>query len=156
MEKLLAKSGPEWTSLEDHLHQVAISAVAFASFLGISEEIAYKGAILHDIGKAHHEFQKRLKSNTKPNIVFRHEIASLFFISLFPESEQNYLIEMVVGHHKSIKTGDGVGENGILDLDNTEDYEDYHLGNWEEWSNKAYYLLTQFGIKTKIFLEIKL
>ena len=149
MEKLFAKSGPEWTSLEDHLHQVAISAVAFASFLGISEEIAYRGAILHDIGKAHHEFQKRLKSNSKSDKVFRHEIASLFFISLFPESEQSHLIEMVVGHHKSIKTGDGVGEKGILDLDSTEDYEDYHLGSWEEWSTKAYNLLIQFGIKTK-------
>jgi len=148
MERLLAKSAPEWTTLKDHLHHVAITAKAFAVYLGLNENLAYKGAILHDIGKAHPEFQKRLKGTTKPSKVFRHEIASLFFISLFPEAEHSALIEMVVGHHKSIKND--AGEKGLLDLDNNEDYEEYHLGKWDEWSIEANELLNLFGIITKV------
>jgi len=154
METLLAKSAPEWTTLKDHLHQVAITTKAFATYLGMDIELAYKGGILHDIGKAHPEFQKRLKSNTRPTKVFRHEIASLFFISIFPESEHSALIEMIIGHHKSIKTGDGIGEKGILDLDECEiDYENYHLGNWDEWSIKANELLIHFGLPIKIITK---
>lgn len=148
MEKLLAKSAPEWTSLKDHLHHVAITTKAFATHLGMDEELAYKGAILHDIGKAHPEFQKRLKGESTSKKTFRHEIASLFFISLFPVEEQPILIEMVVGHHKSIKND--AGEKGLLDLDNNEDYEDVHLGKWDEWSNQANELLNYFEITTKV------
>jgi CRISPR-associated endonuclease/helicase Cas3 len=148
MEKLLAKSGPEWTSLIDHLFQVALAAKKFAANLNMDENLAYKGAILHDIGKAHPEFQKRLLGKTKPTSVFRHEIASLFFISLFPESERKTLIEMVVGHHKSVKFDKG--GKGLLDLDNNEDYEAFHLGKWEEWSPMAYNVLNYFGIETKV------
>jgi CRISPR-associated endonuclease/helicase Cas3 len=151
MVKLLAKSGPEWTSLKDHLYQVAITAKVFAKHLKMNEDLAFKGAILHDIGKAHPEFQKRLLAKSRPAKVFRHEIASLFFISLFPENEHSALIEMVVGHHKSIKTGDGVGEKGLLDLDNCDDnYEVYHLGEWDEWSQLANELFNHFGIAPKV------
>ena len=82
MEKLFAKSGPEWTSLQDHLLHVQLAAVKFARHLGFDEKIASHGAILHDIGKAHPVFQKQLKGE-KPKKTFRHEIASLFF---FPSS----------------------------------------------------------------------
>ncbi len=148
MEKLLAKSGPDWTTLEDHIYQVAVAAKVFAANKGMDENLAFRGAILHDIGKAHHEFQKRLKSNLRSAKVFRHEIASLFFISLFPKDEHAALIEMVVGHHKSIQND--VGEKGLLDLDENEDYEQYHLGKWNEWSLQANQLLNHFGIETKI------
>ncbi|RYX85341.1 CRISPR-associated helicase Cas3', partial [bacterium] len=43
-----------------------------------------------------------------------------------------------------------VGEKGLLDLDNNEDYEQYHLGKWNEWSVQANVLLNHFGIETKI------
>ena len=148
MEKLLAKSGPDWTTLEDHIYQVAIAAKVFAANKGMNESLAFRGAILHDIGKAHHEFQKRLKSNLRSAKVFRHEIASLFFISIFPKDEHAALIEMVVGHHKSIKKD--VGEKGLLDLDDNEDYEQYHLGKWNEWSLQAIELFNHFGIEAKI------
>ncbi|MGV8879298.1 MAG: CRISPR-associated helicase Cas3' [Sphingobacteriaceae bacterium] len=151
MEKLLAKSGPEWTTLEDHIYQVSITAKRFADYLGMDENLAFKGAVLHDIGKAHPEFQKRLKENTRSNRVFRHEIASLFFISIYPENEHPALIEMVVGHHKSVK--DDTGEKGLLDLDNNEDYEDYHLGKWDEWSIQANELFNHFGISTKVITK---
>ncbi|WP_217903400.1 CRISPR-associated endonuclease Cas3'' [Flectobacillus sp. BAB-3569] len=87
MEKLYAKSGPEWTSLEDHLHHVAIAAQKFANHLGLDQNLAYKGAILHDIGKAHPTFQERLLSKGVKGKTYRHEIGSLFFLSVFPKSE---------------------------------------------------------------------
>lgn len=144
MEKLYAKSGPEWTTLEDHLRHVALATQKFANHLGLDSDLAYKGAILHDIGKAHPAFQERLLSKGGKGKTYRHEIGSLFFLSVFHESEWNILIEMVVGHHKSVKNDSG--EKGLLDLDNGYDYLDHHLGKWEEWSDKGIALFNHFGI----------
>jgi len=151
MNKLLAKSGPEWTSLKDHLLYVSYAVKVFATYLGMAVDLAYKGSILHDIGKAHPEFQKRLQPNYRSNKVFRHEISSLLFLSVFPNEDHPALIEMVIGHHKSIK-GDA-NDRGLLDLDNGYDYEDFHIGNWKEWSPKAFELLNDMGIFCKPFDE---
>lgn len=146
MDILFAKSAPDWTTLEEHLKHVASATSAFARHLKMNEQIAYHGAIMHDMGKAHPVFQKRLKENSADKKkTFRHEIASLFFLSAFPKSEHSELIEMVVGHHKSVKK-DG-GEKGLLDLDDGYDYEEFHLGKWEEWSQSGILLLSKFGIQ---------
>jgi CRISPR-associated endonuclease/helicase Cas3 len=146
MNMLYAKSGPEWTSLEDHLRHVGMAAKAFATYLKVDPELAYKGAVLHDIGKAHAEFQKRILGKSNSLKTFRHEISSLLFLSAYPESEYPALIEMVVGHHKSVKND--AGAKGILDLDNGYDYIDYHIGNWEIWSADGIQLLNLLGIPT--------
>ncbi|MEQ8469690.1 MAG: CRISPR-associated helicase Cas3' [Marinoscillum sp.] len=151
MEKLLAKSGPEWTSLEAHLLHVSYASTAFARYLGMDEGIAYQGAILHDIGKAHPEFQKRLQPGYRSIKVFRHEITSLFFLSAFPESDHPALIEMVAGHHKSVKKD--TGDKGLLDLEEAYDYEDYHIGQWDKWSPEAFVLLNELGINGTPFSE---
>jgi CRISPR-associated endonuclease/helicase Cas3 len=147
MKKLFAKSAPEWTPLPLHLQHVGVVAKRFANYLRMDEQLAFNGALLHDIGKAHPFFQKRLKGETNKNTVFRHEIASLFFLSLFPKEQWNPLIEMVVGHHKSVKND--VGEKGLLDLEDGYDYEDFHLGDWEIWSTDAINILSGFGISRK-------
>lgn len=147
MEKLFAKSGPEWTALPTHLKQASEAVVAFARYLGMHETIARNGAILHDIGKAHPFFQERLKGKSNRKKIFRHEIASLFFLSVFPKEQWSYLIEMVVAHHKSVKMD--IGEKGLLDLEEAYDYQDFHLGNWEEWSPKALDILQELGIEAK-------
>lgn len=147
MEKLFAKSGPEWTTLPAHLKQVGEVVVAFASYLGMNEKIARNGAILHDIGKAHPYFQERLKGKSNSKKIFRHEIASLFFLSVFPKEHWNYLIEMVVAHHKSVKND--IGEKGLLDLEEAYDYQDFHLGNWEDWYPKALDILKELEIGVK-------
>ena len=48
-------------SLTAHLKNVASAAIVIASHLGLDEELARKGAILHDIGKASPLFQRTLK-----------------------------------------------------------------------------------------------
>lgn len=144
MKKIFAKSGPEWTLLTMHLKHVAVAAKTFARYLDLDETTAYNGAILHDIGKAHPFFQERITGKTNKRNVFRHEITSLFFLSAFPEEHRDILIEMVVGHHKSVLKD--IGEKGLLDLEENDDYEDFHLGNWEEWSLDAIEILNELGI----------
>lgn len=149
MEVLFAKSGPEWTTLLDHTKQVLFATKKFAEHLGMDLEIAANGAILHDIGKGHPIFQKRLKMRRRPeDTVFRHEIASLFFLSAFPENQWNGLVEMVVSHHKSVRND--VAKLGLLDLDEEYDYLDFHLGNWEEWSQRAWSVLLELGIPYRL------
>jgi CRISPR-associated endonuclease/helicase Cas3 len=151
MEQLYAKSGPDWTTLKDHLEQVAWAARTFAKHTDLDENLAYKGAILHDIGKAHPEFQKRLKPGYRNSKVFRHEISSILFLSAFAESERDALIEMVIGHHKSVKND--IGGKGLLDLDDREDFEDFHLGKWNEWSPRAFSILCELGVSCTPFSE---
>lgn len=152
MEMLFAKSSPEWTPLKDHILHVTSAAKAFAAHLELDEEMAYKGAILHDIGKAHPRFQKRLKEKDSNRNVLRHEISSLLFLSVFPESEHEALIEMVAGHHKSVRQDSG--GKGLLDLENeVEGYEDFHIGDWENWSPRAFNLLNDLGILCSPFDE---
>lgn len=145
MEKIYAKSAPEWTPLYDHLQHVVIATKKFACYLGMNEAIARNGAILHDIGKVHPFFQNRLNGKDSRNKVFRHEIASLFFLSAFPEEQRDALIEMVVAHHKSVESD--IGQKGLLDLHETsESYINFHLGKWEEWSLVALNILNELGI----------
>ncbi len=151
MDKLHAKSGPEWTSLHDHLLHVSYAVKAFARYLGIDESLTYKGAVLHDMGKAHPEFQKRLQPGHRSSKVFRHEITSLLFLSAFPENDYPALIEMVAGHHKSVKRD--AGDKGLLDLEEGYDYVDFHVGEWDMWSPSAFDLLNELGIECKPFSE---
>lgn len=146
MQQLFAKSGPEWTTLKAHTEQVRQAIIHFAGYLQINKDIASQGAVLHDIGKAHPAFQASLKGK-KGKKIFRHEIASLFFLSLFGKEIHPQLIEMVVGHHKSVKYD--AGRKGLLDLIENDDIEDYHLGDWESWSTAALALLQEFNIPVR-------
>jgi CRISPR-associated endonuclease/helicase Cas3 len=119
-------------------------------------DLARKGAILHDMGKAHTAFQKKLR-DLKPATLLdtykeakphRHELSSLGFLPLFDKSEWDTLIDIVVAHHKSIE--DDAKKRGILDLDNREpDFINYHLLDWDVWHIHALKVLEEFGIKTK-------
>ena len=150
MKKVLyAKSAPEWTSLKDHTEHVCLAVIAFARHIGFDTSISKNGAILHDIGKAHSYFQnKRLKGEGKRGDIFRHEVSSLFFLSAFPKEQWNTLIEMVVGHHKSVVRDNS--ELGLLDLEEAYDYIDFHLGEWEIWSSEAIELLNELGVKCQL------
>lgn len=141
MVSLFAKSGPEWTTLKDHLLHVSLAAEKFATYLGMDVKIAVNGALLHDLGKGHPFFQKRLQGKDNTKRIFRHELSSLFFLSAFPVEHKDALIEMVVAHHKSIDN-----DGGILYLEENDDYRSFHLGEWESWSVAVLEVLKECGI----------
>lgn len=146
-DHLLAKSEQHGKmTLIQHLYDVACIAVRIAKSMGLDEHIAYKGAILHDIGKASGQFQKTLNKNFQrpPGFVFRHEIASLFFLSLIDEQDRPAVIDMVVAHHKSIYKD--AGGMGLLDLmDNLDDCFEQHAIGFDSWVSDALGILAYFG-----------
>jgi len=150
---ILAKSVKNGgTLLVDHLRHVGVVADKIADQLGLDKEIARNGAFLHDIGKAHPTFQARLNGQKDEyQIPFRHEIASLLFLSLFPESQWPALIDMVVAHHRSVRKD--FREQGLLDLENSEgpdDVFDRHASPWENWSTDGLCILAELGISTRL------
>ena len=149
-DDILAKSEQNGhVSLYQHLKNVADTAVAMAAHFGLDVQTAMAGALLHDIGKASQIFQRSLSKSFKPipGHVFRHEIASLFFISLVEEAQRNAVIEMIVAHHKSIYKD--VRELGLLDLeDNLDNCFAEHSKGFAEWSIVALDILEELGMKT--------
>lgn len=154
LSHLKAKGKPDYTTLHDHLLHVAMVAEKIALHNGIDATLARTGALLHDIGKASDTFQKKLlpgytRDNNEPP--YRHEIASLFFLPLFPEQEHAALIEMIIAHHRSIKKD--AKQQGICDLEYDRFDEgvnlENHLKGWEDWSKEALQLLSLIGIETR-------
>lgn len=138
------------TPLIQHLSEVAQLAEIVASNLGLDVDIARRGAILHDIGKVSPLFQQTLKEGYQrpPGFVFRHEIASLFFISLLNENEKQPVIEMIVAHHKSVYND--VGGKGLLDLlENDQECFFRHIKGFETWSVDALAILEEMGFHTE-------
>lgn len=137
-------------SLYDHLCHVRDATVAFAKYLGMDENIAAMGAVLHDIGKAHPEFQRRLNTpnGSLVSIPHRHEITSLLFLGVIPKIYQEEVIEMVVAHHKST-----LGDKrlmGLLDLDyDRDDIFELHSANWDDWSQTAIDILEALNMKPR-------
>jgi len=150
-DSILAKhEGFGGMTLTQHLKDVADAAVVIAQHVGLDPDLAFKGAVLHDIGKASPLFQKTLNHDyiQQPDFTFRHEIASLFFISLFPEQERPAIIDMIVAHHKSIYHD--VREKGILDLDENMDCFARHFERFDEWCPIALGILSELGIETHL------
>lgn len=149
---ILAKSEKNGqSSLYHHLKNVETAALKIAEHFQLDAELVRTGAILHDIGKAHPVFQKRLGKNYDPTWEpFRHEIASLLFLPMLNPDFCEPVIEMVAAHHKSpIKDSRDLG---IVDLyeryecDGGELYDQYYA-NFEKWSEIASDLLTLFHVK---------
>jgi len=137
-------------TLVQHLSEVASIASIIANYLNLNPIIAKRGAILHDIGKVSPKFQQSLNKNRSRHYgyYFRHEIASLFFLSLLDDSEKYPIIEMIVAHHKSICND--TSSKGILDLvDNDPECLNNHLSGFSEWSKDALAILELLNISTK-------
>ncbi|MBU2471790.1 MAG: CRISPR-associated helicase Cas3' [Bacteroidetes bacterium] len=137
------------TILIEHLQQVASVTEKIAETLNLDKQLARLGGLLHDIGKAHPDFQKKLANNRQIEfgIPLRHEFSSLLFLPLFHKKDWDALIDMIVAHHRSIKQD--VRGQGILDLENTEGLEEIfnrHFDPWEDWSQKALTILAGVGI----------
>jgi len=148
LNKILAKSiAKGGTTLLDHTSHVVMAIKVFAEkyHYDFNIDIAVKAAILHDLGKAHVHFQRKINSDEdykcllekeEWNYIHRHELSSLGFLPVFPKEEWNDLIDMVVAHHKSIERDKSL--RGILDLKNEKIegrfWKRDHLKDWEEWS----------------------
>lgn len=156
-EHLLAKSEKNGRmTLVQHLSDVASIAVQIAKYMDLDHELAFKGAILHDIGKASPQFQKTLLKEFRrpPGYIFRHEIASLFFISLIDEKDKPAIIDMIVAHHKSIYKD--ASEMGILDLmDSVDDPFAIHAIDFELWVDDALAILSYFGFTIKTITTLQ-
>ena len=163
IKPILAKSANYGgLSLLEHTRQVYSAAKCFARNFDFAFDLdlACKGAILHDLGKAHPYFQRRvqnintnsLEEERESNYVHRHELSSLSFLPAFPTNEWDILIDMVVAHHKSIVND--TKERGILDLVNRfRNWIDNHLKDWEDWSNYGFQIIKQFGFETEFSKE---
>jgi len=152
---LYAKS--DGTTLEQHTSHVVSATKSLAPTLlpGITDseyQIAIHAAVLHDLGKAHPNFQASLqKGFERPKFVVphRHEISSLLFLPLFPQAEWPQIIDMVVAHHKSLQAFGGNSGKGLIDLVECYDVDavfDRHAEEWEEWSVKVFCFLPRFDV----------
>lgn len=117
---LLAKSPDQGgLTLQAHTQQVADAIRLFAKAYEMPVALAERGALLHDLGKAHPYFQRTLKGEVNQEEVLRalphrHELSSLLFLPLFEREEWELLVEMVVAHHKSVE--EDARSRGLLDL----------------------------------------
>lgn len=132
--------------LVDHLCQTAYFAGRIAEALGLDPAVAQAGALLHDIGKTSPRFQRKLRhaGRLEKVEIFRHEITSLFFLSLLPEAWWGPVIEMVAAHHKSVKRD--ARDLGLLDLDGKEESFAIHSAGLEAWSGTAVEILREAGV----------
>lgn len=159
LNEILAKSiNYGGLTLLEHTQQVTEAIELFATkySFNFNVNIAKRGAILHDLGKAHPHFQRKIKNINCGSIsesrewgfAHRHEISSLAFLPCFPKEEWNDLIDLVVAHHKSIENDPR--KKGIIDLvENDRKLIDNHLKDFESWSKYGIEILNTFNIQTK-------
>ncbi len=159
LHEILAKSQNYGSlTLLQHTQQVTQAIEKFARHFAFPFDLALarKGAIVHDLGKAHPHFQRKISTangatlleNHEWDFVHRHEISSLAFLPLFPKSEWTTLIDLVIGHHKSVEND--AGNKGILDLDqNDRRWVVNHLKEWNDWHEYGLSILEYFDIPTR-------
>jgi len=161
LNEILAKSiNYGGLTLLEHTQQVTEAIELFASkyAFDFNVDVARKGAIIHDLGKAHPHFQRKIKNinsgstseSREWDFSHRHEISSLAFLPCFPKEEWNSLIDLVIAHHKSIENDPS--RRGIIDLvENDRKLIDNHLKNWNDWKGYGFEILNFFKIETREF-----
>lgn len=143
------------TTLLNHTRYVVAAITFFAEKFDFNFDVnlAIKGAVLHDSGKIHPHFRHKISGLNKDSLyelrkiekeTHRHEISSLAFLPAFSKEDWNAIIDMVIGHHKSVQNDTRL--KGILDIaTNERDWITYHLLEWEEWMHCGKELIESFG-----------
>ncbi len=141
-EQFMAKSDGI-TTLPMHTNHVIIAGKNLIEQLPLSSEEKkywneklFRCAVLHDLGKIHSAFQRRLKGDK--NIDIRHEIVSLWFCENFLELERDELFAIAT-HHKGIIKDTAEGSSH-LNIDSLKDH-------MREHSRQDYLLLTETTLK---------
>ena len=105
--KLLAKS--DGTTLEQHIRDtLEVLEQLKERFGGIDEDfwqIVRKALVLHDLGKAHKDFQAKLRGQRSQWRRQRHEIFSLPFVlgADLPRQIRDLVFHIVAFHHKNVQ-----------------------------------------------------
>lgn len=136
-DQFLAKSDGV-TTLEMHTNHVITAGNNLLQNLPLSfEEKEYwktklfRCAVLHDLGKIHSAFQKRLSGQEAPAI--RHEIISLWFCENFLDLKDDELFAIATHHKGIIHQGDDKGRlEGVVLTSNME----FHLESDSELLTK--------------------
>ncbi len=125
--KIFAKSDGI-TTLEMHTRHVIEAGTSLIEKLPLSQsekeywqKKLFRTAVLHDLGKLHPDFQKRLNGDRQVNI--RHEIISLWFCENFLELPIDELFAIAT-HHKGIISSNGYKR---LDKETLNEYMEYHF-----------------------------
>jgi CRISPR-associated endonuclease/helicase Cas3 len=153
LAKSISYGGTDLLTHTQHV-VICIRKMAKEMLFDFDEQLAIKAAVLHDLGKAHPKFQRKLSGSRSTTLletfeedayVHRHEISSLAFLPCFPKEEWPVLTDMVVAHHKPIETPSNDGK-GILDMQSQcRDWLSNHLIEWEVWQQYGIAILRQFG-----------
>ena len=118
LKKVKAKS--DGTTLLEHTCAVIETGLNLLQSLPLSKERKsiikqhfIQAAILHDLGKVHPLFQKRLMGDRNASI--RHELVSLWFAAIFLEVD-NAVLFAIATHHKGVVSGSSSKSLEMFDL----------------------------------------
>lgn len=128
LKKVMAK-GDGKTTLVDHTLAVIRTGLALLQSLSLSDDVRgllkekfVIAATLHDLGKVHPLFQKRLAGDKI--VTIRHELVSLWFCTQFLNIDDDILFALVT-HHKCIEGADAGKCFDLYDLIKT-DFKQLH------------------------------
>lgn len=117
--------------LHEHTEHVRVAVQSLLDRLPLSPEeksgwlpVLVECAVLHDIGKAHKDFQANLKSKRPLNAI-RHEVVSLWICTTFLEGLTNEQLFAIATHHKGV-TG-GLDDTGRLSSMIPQSLEEEHI-----------------------------
>ena len=152
-DKFWAKSDGT-TTLELHTRHVITAGENLLDNLPFNEEDRqywkrklFRCAVLHDLGKIHSEFQRRLEG--AKDVTIRHEVISLWFCENFLGLPQDELFAIAT-HHKGVMRNDG---SNRLDMDALKSHMQAHFESDSHLLHKATVIewLKLFKVDLEVF-----